>query len=122
MAAAAAQMIISCNAALELYVAPSQLGGSDQNPGTRQAPMASIQTARDFLRQIQKDTQFPPEGGASINLLPGDYLLTEILFNPYTPEQLKKIREELKYLLDLVESKNTGGLQDYLKKLRANLA
>lgn len=50
-----------------------------------------------------------------------DYLLTEILFNPYTPEQLKKIREELKYLLDLVESKNTGGLQDYLKKLRANL-
>lgn len=51
-----------------------------------------------------------------------DYLLTEILFNPYTPEQLKKIREELKYLLDLVESKNTGGLQDYLKKLRANLA
>ena len=79
MAAAAAQMIISCNAALELYVAPSQLGGSDQNPGTRQAPMASIQTARDFLRQIQKDTQFPPEGGASINLLPGDYLLTETL-------------------------------------------
>lgn len=51
-----------------------------------------------------------------------DYLLTEILFNPYTPEQLKKIREELKYLLDLVESKNIGGLQDYLKKLRANLA
>ena len=51
-----------------------------------------------------------------------DYLLTEILFNPYPPEQLKKIREELKYLLDLVESKNNGGLQDYLKKLRANLA
>lgn len=50
-----------------------------------------------------------------------DYLLTEILFNPYTPEQLKKIREELKYLLDLVESKNTSGLQEYLKKLRANL-
>lgn len=51
-----------------------------------------------------------------------DFLLTEILFNPYTPEQLKKIRSELKYLLDLVESKNTEALQEYLKKLRANIA
>lgn len=50
-----------------------------------------------------------------------DYLLTEILFNPFTPGQLKKIREELKYLLDLVESKNTAGLQEYLKKLRNNI-
>ncbi len=51
-----------------------------------------------------------------------DYLLTEILLNPYTPEQLKKIRMELKYLLDLVESKNTSGMQEYLKKLRTNIA
>ena len=35
-----------------------------------------------------------------------DYLLQEILFNPYTPEQLTNIREELGNLLDIIEHKD----------------
>lgn len=50
-----------------------------------------------------------------------DYLLTEIMFNPFTPKQLENIRGELKYLLEIVEEKDTVKLQEYLKKLRKNI-
>ena len=50
-----------------------------------------------------------------------DYLLTEILFNPFTGGQVENIRKELKFLLELVENKDTASLQEYLKKLRKNI-
>ena len=50
-----------------------------------------------------------------------DYLLSEILFNPYTPGQVQKIREELKFLLDIIEKKDVSAMQSYLKKLRQNI-
>ena len=50
-----------------------------------------------------------------------DYLLTEILFNPFTSGQVENIRKELKELLALIDSKDTVKLQEYLKRLRKNI-
>ena len=50
-----------------------------------------------------------------------DYLLSEILFNPYSPHQIENIREELKTLLDIIENKDTERMQDFLKKVRKNI-
>jgi len=50
-----------------------------------------------------------------------DYLLTEILFNPYTPQQLDNIRKELKSLLDIIERKDSSAMQQFLKQVRKNI-
>ena len=50
-----------------------------------------------------------------------DYLLSEILFNPYSPQQIENIRAELKTLLDIIENKDTERMQDFLKKVRKNI-
>lgn len=50
-----------------------------------------------------------------------DYLLQEILFNPYTSEQVGKIRTELKELLGIIEAKDAAGMKAYLEKIRRNV-
>ena len=50
-----------------------------------------------------------------------DYLLQEILFNPYTSGQVERIRTELKNLLDIIERKDEAGMKAYLGKIRANV-
>ncbi|TAJ05798.1 prephenate dehydrogenase [Marinilabiliaceae bacterium JC017] len=50
-----------------------------------------------------------------------DYLLTEILFNPFTYEQVEKIRLQLKNLLKLIDAKDTEGMQDFLNQTRKNI-
>lgn len=50
-----------------------------------------------------------------------DYLLQEILFNPYTSGQVAQIRTELKELLDIIDNKNNEGMKEYLTKIRRNL-
>lgn len=50
-----------------------------------------------------------------------DYLLQEILFNPYTSEQVGKIRTELKELLGIIETKDAAGMKAYLEKIRKNV-
>lgn len=50
-----------------------------------------------------------------------DYLLTEILFNPYTPQQLDNITAELKALLSIVEKKDSEGMKHFLQKVRKNI-
>lgn len=51
-----------------------------------------------------------------------DYLLTEILFNPYTPSQIEGIRAELKRLLEIVENKDSAEMLKFLTKARGNIA
>jgi prephenate dehydrogenase len=51
-----------------------------------------------------------------------DYLLTEILFNPYTPQQLINIRDELSTLLEIIEEKDVDRMKHYLQKVRENIA
>lgn len=50
-----------------------------------------------------------------------DYLLTEILFNPHTPSQVIKIREELAKLLNIIEKKDSAAMVKYLEKVRENI-
>ena len=50
-----------------------------------------------------------------------DYLLQEILFNPYTHDQVSQIRTELKELLEIIDQKDAAGMHDYLQKIRNNV-
>ena len=50
-----------------------------------------------------------------------DYLLTEILFNPYTPAQLTKIGEKLKELLAIVAQKDSESMKRFLTEVRENI-
>ena len=50
-----------------------------------------------------------------------DYLLQEILFNPYTNGQVAKIREELKLLMDIIEHKDAEAMKAFLTRIRGHL-
>lgn len=50
-----------------------------------------------------------------------DYLLTEILFNPHSLEQLDKIQEQLSALKELIAAKDSEGMKLYLDRVRGNL-
>ncbi len=50
-----------------------------------------------------------------------DYLLQEILFNPYTHDQVAQIRTELKELLQIIDLKDADGMKLYLAKIRGHV-
>ncbi len=50
-----------------------------------------------------------------------DYLLSEILFNPNTPSQLEKIRQQLADLQDIVARHDSDAMKAYLERVRENL-
>ncbi len=50
-----------------------------------------------------------------------DYLLQEILFNPFTHDQVSQIRGELKELLEIIDNKDEVGMKNYLTKIREHL-
>lgn len=50
-----------------------------------------------------------------------DYLLSEILFNPNTPSQLEKIRQQLADLQDIVDRRDSDAMKAYLERVRENL-
>ena len=50
-----------------------------------------------------------------------DYLLTEILFNPYTVGQVEKIRKELKDLMTLINNRDAQGMIDFINRVRKNV-
>lgn len=50
-----------------------------------------------------------------------DYLLTEILFNPYTPSQVDQITLELRHLLSIIEAKDVEAMKQFLVKVRKNI-
>ena len=50
-----------------------------------------------------------------------DYLLQEILFKPYTHDQVAQIRTELKELLEIIDEKDAKGMKAYLTKIRNNV-
>ena len=50
-----------------------------------------------------------------------DFLLQEILFNPYTHDQVAQIRTELKELLEIIDNKDSEAMKAYLGKIRKNM-
>ena len=53
----------------EFYVS---VNGNDQNPGTKQAPFATLERAREAIRNLKKETGLP-QGGVRVILTPGTY-------------------------------------------------
>lgn len=50
-----------------------------------------------------------------------DYLLSEILFNPNTPEQLEKIQQQLSVLQGIVKRRDSEEMKHFLEEVRNNL-
>ena len=50
-----------------------------------------------------------------------DTLLREILFNPYTKDQVEQIRNEMKEIIDIIENRDEEHMQAYLTKIRKNI-
>ena len=50
-----------------------------------------------------------------------DFLLQEVLFNPYTSGQVEQIRDELNELLDIINRKDPVAMKGYLTKIRSNV-
>jgi prephenate dehydrogenase len=50
-----------------------------------------------------------------------DFLLTEILFNPFTSAQIENIRSELATLLAIIKEKDSSKMKAFLTKVRENL-
>ena len=50
-----------------------------------------------------------------------DYLLSEILFNPNTPQQLERIQEKLSQLQQIVSQRDGDAMKQYLAQVRENL-
>ena len=55
--------------AAEFYVS---VNGNDQNPGTKQAPFATLERAREAIRNLKNETGLP-QGGVRVILTPGTY-------------------------------------------------
>lgn len=50
-----------------------------------------------------------------------DYLLSEILFSPYTLPQVKNIKNKLEHLIEMIENKDTDALHKFFAELRKNI-
>lgn len=50
-----------------------------------------------------------------------DFLLTEILFNPHTVEQIDKIQDKLETLKEIVARKDSHAMKEFLEQVRENL-
>jgi Prephenate dehydrogenase len=50
-----------------------------------------------------------------------DFLLQEILFNPFAIEQIDKIRDKLGELLEIIENRDAEKMQTFLKAVRKNI-
>jgi len=50
-----------------------------------------------------------------------DFLLTEILFNPFTADKIETIRAELATLLDIVKTKNSDRMKTFLTAVRKRI-
>lgn len=50
-----------------------------------------------------------------------DYLISEVLFNPYTLQQVEKIKNKLEFLIELIRNRKQKEMHEYFKQLRNNL-
>ena len=78
--------------------------------------------AADMQHQDAPGTTFKRHMQIAKGVLNEDnYLLQEILFNPYTHDSVVQIRTELKELLEIIDNKDADGMRKYLKKIRNNV-
>jgi len=58
---------------------------------------------------------------ASRLLSEDDHLLAEVMFNPYTVNQISKISSRLAYLIHIIKARDFEEMKDFLDKLRNNI-
>ncbi len=50
-----------------------------------------------------------------------DYLLSEVLFSPHTPEKIQNVISQMEDLLQIIKSKDNALMSSYLTRLRENI-
>lgn len=71
-------LVVACGLqAAEIHVSPT---GNDRNPGTRQAPKATLTSALRQARELRRLNDASIQGGITIHLSGGTYALYEPLF------------------------------------------
>lgn len=83
---------------------------------------SSLVFASCMKKQKAPGTTFRKHLRIARGLLSEDnYLLSEILLNPHTLEHVEKIRSELDMLIQMIRQKDTTGMHEFFKMLRANI-
>lgn len=83
---------------------------------------SSLVFAACMKKQEAPGTTFRKHMEVAIGVLSeDDYLLSEILFNRFTAEQLEKIRTQLAFLIEIVEARDFVALKNFFDSLRRNI-
>lgn len=86
-------------------------------------PFASTLVFASIMKhQDAPGTTFKRHMGIAKGLMSeDDFLLSEILFNPNTPQQLERISQQLDILRDIVARRDSDEMKKYLDRVRENL-
>jgi len=87
-------------------------------------PFASTMVfAACMNKQVAPGTTFRKHHEIAKGLLlsEDDFLLSEIMFSPFTLEQLEKISEQLELLREIVKEKDSARMRQFLNVLRKNI-
>ncbi len=73
-------------------------------------------------REVAPGTTFKRHMNIAKNLMAeDDYLLSEILFNPYTVEQIQNISSQLSYISHIIKDRDFEEMRKFLNKVRENI-
>jgi len=73
-------------------------------------------------KEVVPGTTFKRHMNIAKNLLAeDDYLLSEILFNPYVIDQIKNINSQLSYISHIINDRDFDEMRKYLDKVRENI-
>lgn len=89
--------------AADLYVSPA---GDDANRGSAEQPFATLQRARDAMREVKRATGLPA-GGFTVHVRGGTYALTDTL--TLTPEDSGTAKAPIVFLGDATRPLISGG-------------
>ncbi len=86
-------------------------------------PFSSTMVFAACMKKIEvPGTTFKKHLDIAVRVLSEDvYLLSEILFNPYTIEHVEKIHDQLGVLIDMIRKKDQKGIHEFIRKLRMNV-
>ncbi len=83
---------------------------------------SSLVFAACMKKQEAPGTTFKKQMAIAKGLMSeNDYLLSEILFNPYTLPQVEQIREKLTFLIDVIKERDSEALHGFFAELRKNI-
>ncbi len=86
-------------------------------------PFSSTMVFAACMKKLEvPGTTFKKHLDIAVGVLSEDiYLLSEILFNPYTLEQVENIHDQLGELIDMIRKRNQKGIHKFIRKLRMNI-